>query len=321
MAGQTPKNPFDSIVDGIADLFRENTKGSSYGGLPIGQNGAPRIVPKLPTVKINGSDVPLRQHFNVLYETVTKAGEKVTDGNKNALRKAGQAADYQLHQMQERVAAAKEALTEEHGKLLNTLGGPREDVLVGQYKESLGKLTKYEKVLVEQRTELQKKAGHDLIGGSAEYVASAEAGAAVGGAVAKGTQIFLSNKAEATKLGVIGEKAYKDLSWTGKRMAEVKAGFNVSKIEKTGEIVATKLPGKVMKGGIVALGGIIGGYGLKDLGQAVGMVGPDTDEQGKELPTDGTLLKGLAELGAAAGAVYLAVLKGGGGRAMGVIGR
>lgn len=320
MAGQTPKNPFDSIVDGIAGLFRENTKGSSYGGLPIGQNGAPQIVPKLPTVKIGGSDVPLRKHFNDLHDTVTKAGESVSEANKNALRKAGQAADYQLHQMQEKVAAAKEALTEEHGRLLNTRGGPKKEALVKQYDESLKKLGKYEDVLVEQRTELQKKGGHELIGGKAEYSAPAEAGAAVGGAVAKGTQIFLSNKAEAAKLGVIGEKAYNELSGTGKFMARVKAGFKVSKIEKTGEVVATKLPGMAMKGGAVALGTIIGGYGLKDLGQAVGMVGPDTDEQGKELPTDGKLFKAAAEIGASALAIA-ALLKGSGNKAMGVMGR
>ncbi|NBO19536.1 MAG: hypothetical protein EBV03_10000, partial [Proteobacteria bacterium] len=51
-------------------------------------------------------------------------------------------------------------------------------------------------------------------------------------------------------------------------------------------------------------------YGAKDLGQVLGFVSPDVDEQGKEVPVDsGKLIKAAAELGAAGAAVYFTLLK------------
>ena len=73
--------------------------------------------------------------------------------------------------------------------------------------------------------------------------------------------------------GVIGETAYKELGSFGK----MKAGAAANGKQASGF-------GKVARVGGTAVGAIILGSGLKDLGQLVGVVGPDVDQQGKEVP-------------------------------------
>ncbi len=167
-------------------------------------------------------------------------------------------------------------------------------------------------VIAAERTAISEAAGTKMIGGSATAAREVEAaaGAAVSSGAAAGAKIFVNTTA-AEKLGVIGEKAFKDKTWAGKIAANVKANVNVASIEK-GVVTESKLLGKGMKVGGAALGLVIGGYGLKDAGQVVGLIGPDTDEQGKTIPVDGSkIFKAAAELGVAAAATYYTVLKGG----------
>jgi hypothetical protein len=120
---------------------------------------------------------------------------------------------------------------------------------------------------------------------------------------------------EAAKLGVLSEEAYKEKNMFGKMFARMKANLNISEVEnKAGTIVAkeSNLLSKGMKAGGAAAGAVLVGYGLKDLGQSVGFVSPDVDEQGKEVPADsGKLVKSVAELGAGAALAYFTLLHGG----------
>ena len=138
-------------------------------------------------------------------------------------------------------------------------------------------------------------------------------GAAVGAAAstAPGAKIFVNHTA-AQELGVIGQKAYDGKSFVGRIMANVKANFNVHSIDKAGEVTKSGFLGKTAKAGGAGLGAIIVGYGLKDAGQVMGIVGADTDEKGQEIPSDsGKLIKAVGELGAGAAAIYFTLLKGG----------
>lgn len=78
-----------------------------------------------------------------------------------------------------------------------------------------------------------------------------------------------------------------------------------------GNIEGRGIAVKSAKIGGATLGAVITGYGLKDLGQVLGVVSPDVDEQGREIPADtGKLIKGLAEVGAGALMVHQLLLKG-----------
>jgi|GEM_PF-6108597 len=131
----------------------------------------------------------------------------------------------------------------------------------------------------------------------------------------------------AAKLGVLGEEAMgkgeKALGWFGKLKANMGANLGIEGAltkNSAGQIEA-KAAGTLNKGikiASTAAGAVLVGYGLKDLGKVVGFVGPDTDEQGKEIPADsGTLIKSIAEVGAGAALAYFSLLKGG--RAAGMV--
>lgn len=109
-----------------------------------------------------------------------------------------------------------------------------------------------------------------------------------------------SAAAQAEK-GMMSASTYEGLSGFGKMKAGIGANW-----KQAGTM------GKFARVAGTGAGAIIGGYGLKDLGQVVGVVSPDQDEQGKEIPADsGKLFKAVAELGAAAGLMYLSLVKGG----------
>lgn len=123
---------------------------------------------------------------------------------------------------------------------------------------------------------------------------------------------------DAAALGVVGHEAYEGLGWFGKMKANIGANLgisgNLTKDAETGLITAEKsgLLNKGIKLASAGAGVFLIGSGLKDLGQVVGFVSPDVDEQGKEIPADsGKLIKSIAECGAGGLALYLSVLKGG----------
>jgi hypothetical protein len=126
-------------------------------------------------------------------------------------------------------------------------------------------------------------------------------------ATAKSTAAKLGNTAVMAEKGIVGAAAYEGMSGIGKTKAAISANWKqAGTMSKFARVAGT------------GAGVIIGGYGLKDLGQAVGVVAPDTDEQGKEIPADsGKLFKAVAELGAAAGLMYLSLVKGGKAAAIG----
>jgi hypothetical protein len=68
---------------------------------------------------------------------------------------------------------------------------------------------------------------------------------------------------------------------------------------------------KTAKVGGAALGGIVTAYGVKDIGQYLGFIAPNQDEQGREIkPDTGQLLKGLGEVGLGMLTVHQLLLKG-----------
>jgi hypothetical protein len=153
----------------------------------------------------------------------------------------------------------------------------------------------------------------------ATSVSSAGAAAAAGSAAAKGAgkAVATAISKEAKEMGVMGEKAFGELGWIGKQKAAAKANWNISAIEEgTGKITKAGGMGRFARVAGTSVGVVLGGHGLKDLGQVVGVVSPDIDEQGKEIPADsGKLFKAAAELGAGAALVYMSLLKGGHGKA------
>ena len=145
---------------------------------------------------------------------------------------------------------------------------------------------------------------------------TAVAAAETMGAEVKNLETIISEKA--TKLGVVGEAAMagegeKALGFFGKILANAKANLNIAEVVKDGNkinAVERSTLGKGMVAAGAGAGAILVGYGLKDLGKAVGMVGPDVDESGKEIPADSsTLIKSVAELGAGAALAYFTLLK------------
>lgn len=258
------------------------------------------------------------------HEALEKAGKTVSDATKANLTERGMRAETRLHGemvTHKRIAeqaekayfaeleaikgnsstaqAAREALTKEYEAFKN-LHADRGAVISGT------------------RDTVSKKAGNGLLGGSAEAIHETEAAALSGaaaeaGSAAKGAQALVTRagpNAAAKELGMMTEKAYHDLGFLGKMKARVNANLNVASIDEAGKVAKSGIVGKSMKIGGAALGAVIGGYGLKDLGQVLGVVSPDTDEQGKEVPADtGKLFKAAAELTGAAALVYFTLLQ------------
>lgn len=86
-------------------------------------------------------------------------------------------------------------------------------------------------------------------------------------------------------------------------VAQAKGNFG----SKSGKHWGTQLA----QGAVGAVGVIIVGKGLKDLGRTIGVVSPKMDEEGKEVKAGvGTLVQSVVEMGAGAGVMYLGLVKG-----------
>ena len=126
----------------------------------------------------------------------------------------------------------------------------------------------------------------------------------------------------AEKLGVLGEEAHGAVTGKFQKLRNnLKAKWNVHAIDEAGNVTKSGVLGKGMRLGGAAAGLVMSGYGAKDALQVVGLVGPDVDEKGKEIPVDaGKLFKAAAEATAGLGLLYFSLLKGGKGLASGAAG-
>ncbi len=121
----------------------------------------------------------------------------------------------------------------------------------------------------------------------------------------------------AQEAGLVGEEAHNAKGFFSKLIGNAKANLNIDKVTKNASTSALEITergamGKGMRLAGAGAGAILVGYGLKDLAKSVGLSGPDTDEQGREVPADSsTLVKSVAELGAGAALAYFTLLKGG----------
>lgn len=178
--------------------------------------------------------------------------------------------------------------------------------------ETLKRIQGEQEHLTQFRTEAKTMGGHDHIGGGPSGAMENPATSAVSSTVSTGSKIY-RNTPEAVKLGVIGEAEYaKNTNFVTKLIADAKAKINIASIDKNGVITESKTLGKIGKVATAGVGAVISGYGLKDLGQVMGIIGADTDEKGQEIPADGgKLFKAAAELAGGAGIVYLSIIRGG----------
>lgn len=321
------ENPFKTTLENVQELFHETGKRprKGAGGLgmaPVPADNVGSLVVKTSGAKVEG--VRLDQYVEDLAERVKHIeglGESAPKGAleeaTKKLTKAGRTMDTHLHGVQEKIAEARQAVVTQHAKAVTggSLKGKAVAEATAHYEATLAELDKLRDVAKGQRDkfkDIAKLTEEQLVGGSTEFKSIKEAAAGVGGAVSatgKAGKIFVGEKA-AEALGVIGKAEYNKKTWLGKIGANVKANWHVSDITKSGEVIKSGPLGKGIKAGVVGLGGIIGAYGAKDLGQVLGVVSPDVDEQGKEIPVDsGKLIKSAAELGAAAAAVYFTLMK------------
>lgn len=291
---------------------------------PVHPSTQGKAVPEAIFNSANDTAKALNDHWDTLntQHSVNKAKLEAPD-SKWATSTDGQAAAQTLKEtggkfetaaarLQAELEASKKAAVATYETGVASAANKAEiDALAKARDKALAEVAKDQEHLTCYRTEAKVLGGHEHIGGGPSG-ALETATSAVGAAASVGGKIY-RNTPEAVKLGVIGEEGMKGKNFVQKIMANVKANVNVASIDKsTGVITESKFLGKSMKVGGAALGVIISGYGLKDLGQVMGIIGADTDEKGQEIPADGgKLFKAAAELAGGAAVTYLTVLKGG----------
>lgn len=278
--------------------------GSEYGGHKVSGETVVTDSVKHPEFKIGGKTIPGDQHIADL----KKASEMPNAEPIHAenLKKAGGVSVKHIDGELKGVQEARTALDKEAAALVGGGQHTHEVVndVVARHKEQL---TKYEEVLMKERESVIKTTGY-------EAAALEKAGAKI---VTEAGKSYPASSEAAKSLGAIGEAEHAALGGGikgtfSKMRANAKANWNISKVAENGDVVARGTLGKVAKGATVGLGAVVAGYGAKDIGQYIGIISPDTDDQGKEVPADaGKLIKGAAELGGGAALVYASLLRGG----------
>ena len=186
----------------------------------------------------------------------------------------------------------------------------RIDSMTKILEEGSASIGKRKEAVMKSLSTIEAKSGIAYKGAIAAESIAAEVGKDVGklnGQISK----------SALEAGLVGEEAHNAKGFFSKLIGNAKANLNIDKVTKnasTGalEITERGAMGKGMRLAGAGAGAILVGYGLKDLAKSVGLSGPDTDEQGREIPADSsTLVKSVAELGAGAALAYFTLLKGG----------
>lgn len=214
---------------------------------------------------------------------------------------AREAAITKLNTTEAAIKAHYTPLIEDHSKVIDGIKTWEQ-----QIEKHAG--VKVDEVMAKLKTSAEKAA--PLVAEGAKDLAAAA------GTVANKEGQVISKAAQ--ELGILGEKGLEAKGgYLARKWADVVANFKTSgalSLDKAGEVVATK--SSALNKGIKVLstgaGVFLIGSGLKDLGKFTGIVSPDVDEQGKEVPADsGTLIKSAVEVGAGAALAYFSLLKGG----------
>jgi hypothetical protein len=233
------------------------------------------------------------------------------------LESAGVASHLHLDKVEGHVTKALGQIEEVRTELDKALaGGLSQD----KYDKAMSHLAKEEEKLMKvtgRATELVEEARGHVVTHSG-VAAKAGASAVVKDAVTGAKSVATKLSQEVKDMGIVGETAFKEQNWVKRQLGAAKANWNVGAIEEgTGKITKAGNMGRFARVAGTGVGAVLGGYGIKDLGQVVGVISPDIDEQGKEIPADsGKLFKAAAELGAGAALVYMSLLKGGHNKAM-----